>query len=59
MHALDSVTGGLVYRKTFDPGFMDVILNRLNPKYNSAERLYIYEVRHPDGVWKEEKWFER
>lgn len=59
VHALDSVTGGLVYRKTFDPGFMDVILNRLNPKYNSAERLYIYEVRHPDGVWKEEKWFER
>jgi hypothetical protein len=56
---LDSVTGGLVYRKTFEPGNMDRILHRLNPKYNSAERIYIYEIRYPDGVWKEEKWFER
>ena len=56
---LDALYGGITFRKNIAPGGLDLLLNRLNPKYNSAEFLYIYQIRHPDGIWIEEKWFER
>lgn len=56
---LDALYGGITFRKNIAPGGTDILLNKLNPKYNSAEYLYIYQIRHPDGIWIEEKWFER
>lgn len=59
VNRIDSVFGGISMAHAFYPGRMDRIFNRLNPKYNTAENLYVYKIRNPDGVWKAERWFER